>query len=142
MEQSLWNDAGRRREACQHFDNFKEAKEPLMGAQKEQPLVYLEDVKNRFQSDSLAKKKQGFCPGRTSIMTAGSGYPGKICDGSEERECTGWRVCFFPSQSLVNAEKKNMTMVLTRRRSSLNMLLILWRVLLRADRNLWYLLQN
>ena len=30
-----------------------------MGAQKEQPLVYLEDVKNRFQSDSLAKKKAG-----------------------------------------------------------------------------------
>jgi len=41
------------------FDILKEAKEPLMGAQKEQPLVYLEDVKNRFQSDSLAKKKAG-----------------------------------------------------------------------------------
>ena len=41
------------------FDVLKEAKEPLMGAQKEQPLVYLEDVKNRFQSDSLAKKKAG-----------------------------------------------------------------------------------
>ena len=41
------------------FDVLKEAKEPLLGAQKEQPLVYLEDVKNRFQSDSLAKKKAG-----------------------------------------------------------------------------------
>ena len=39
-------------------------------------------------------------------------------------------------------KKKNMTMVLTRRRSSLNMLLILWRVLLRVDRNWWCLLQN
>ena len=41
------------------FDILKEAKKPLLGAQKEQPLVYLEDVKNRFQSDSLAKKKAG-----------------------------------------------------------------------------------
>ena len=41
------------------FDILKEAKKLLMGAQKEQPLVYLEDVKNRFQSDSLAKKKAG-----------------------------------------------------------------------------------
>ena len=41
------------------FDILKEAKEPLMEAQKEQPLVYLEDVKNRFQADSLAKKKAG-----------------------------------------------------------------------------------
>ena len=41
------------------FDILKEAKKPLLGAQKEQPLVYLEDVKKRFQSDSLAKKKAG-----------------------------------------------------------------------------------
>lgn len=59
------------------FDILKEAKEPLMGAQKEQPLVYLEDVKNRFQSDSLAKKKAGLCPGRTSIMTSRFWIPWK-----------------------------------------------------------------
>ena len=41
------------------FDLLKEAKEPLMGAQKEQPVIYLEDVKNRWQADSAAKKRAG-----------------------------------------------------------------------------------
>ena len=41
------------------FDILKEAKEPLMGVQKNQPVVYLEDVKNRFGADVEAKKKAG-----------------------------------------------------------------------------------
>ena len=41
------------------FDVLKEAKEPLMGAQKDQPVVYLEDVKNHFGADTEAKKKAG-----------------------------------------------------------------------------------
>ncbi|WP_455504174.1 AAA family ATPase [Blautia sp.] len=41
------------------FDLLKEAKEPLMGVQKDQPVVYLEDVKNGYQADSGAKKKAG-----------------------------------------------------------------------------------
>ena len=41
------------------FDILKEAKEPLMGVQKNQPVVYLEDVKKRFGADVEAKKKAG-----------------------------------------------------------------------------------
>lgn len=41
------------------FDVLKEAKEPLMGAQKDQPVVYLEDVKNHFGADTEAKNKAG-----------------------------------------------------------------------------------
>ena len=44
------------------FEYLKEAKEPLMEAQKEQPLVYLEDVKNRFSQTHWQRRKQGFCP--------------------------------------------------------------------------------
>ena len=41
------------------FDLLKEAKEPLMGVQKDQPVVYLEDVKNGYLADSGMKKKAG-----------------------------------------------------------------------------------
>ena len=39
------------------FDILKESKEPLMEGQREQPVVYLEDVKNRYQAESAARKK-------------------------------------------------------------------------------------
>ena len=41
------------------FDILKESKEPLMEGQREQPVVYLEDVKNRYQAESAARKKAG-----------------------------------------------------------------------------------
>ena len=63
------------------FDILKEAKEPLMEAQKEQPLVYLEDVKNRFQADSLAKKKAGLLS-REDIH-----HDQQVLDTLEKRNC-------------------------------------------------------
>lgn len=114
-----------------------------MGAQKEQPLVYLEDVKNRFQSDSLAKKKAGLLSREDlhhdqQVLDTLEKY---VMDLKKENVQDGQSAFPFSEAGLMR-KKKNMTMVLTRRRSSLNMLLILWRVLLRVDRNLWYLLQN
>ena len=41
------------------FHLLKEAKEPLMEAQKDQPVVYLEDVKKQFWAEIEAKKKAG-----------------------------------------------------------------------------------
>ena len=41
------------------FKILKEGKEFLMGSQKDQPLVYLEDVKNSCQADFDSQKKAG-----------------------------------------------------------------------------------
>ena len=39
-------------------------------------------------------------------MTSRFWIPGKICDGSEERECTGWSVCFSLLRGWFNVEKE------------------------------------
>ncbi|MDD5804572.1 MAG: AAA family ATPase [Clostridia bacterium] len=41
------------------FEILKEAKAPLMESQKDQPVVYMEDVKKRYQAEFAAKKKAG-----------------------------------------------------------------------------------
>ena len=40
---------------------LKAAKEPLLDAWKQDPLVYLTDAKNQFEADAAAKKKAGLC---------------------------------------------------------------------------------
>ena len=40
---------------------LKVAKEPLLDAWKQDPLVYLTDAKNQFEADAAAKKKAGLC---------------------------------------------------------------------------------
>ena len=43
------------------FAIFKAAKEPLLNAWKQDPLVYLTDAKNQFEADAAARKKAGLC---------------------------------------------------------------------------------
>ena len=43
------------------FAILKAAKEPLLDAWKQDPLVYLTDAKNQFEADAAAKKKAGLC---------------------------------------------------------------------------------
>lgn len=125
------------------FDILKESKEPLMEGQREQPVVYLEDVKNRYQAESAARKKAGLLSREDihhdqQVLDTLERY---VMNLKKENVQDGEAAFAFFASGLMSL-RKSMTKILTRQPDSWNMPLILWKALLQEDRSWWCLSQS
>ncbi len=115
---------------------LKAAKEPLLDAWKQVPLVYLTDAKNQFEADAAAKKKAGLCFREDlhhdhEVLDTLEKYLMNLKKRRYQKErrlfpCFGHGLMMNGTCMIRN---------LTRHPGNWNMHLILWKALLQGDRS-------